>query len=372
MKNSVNSRRHFLAAFLLLCAATGAAPAYGQFWRTDGNTASSADWLGTRNNQPLLIKTNSTDRMIVLPTGQVGIGTNAPALKLDVAGDVGVTGDIQGKESAGFLGIYANTNNTNGAYMRAYGQDWGGGLTFNAGLNGSTGTNGLVRFVRWNGSTWNESMTLDGEGKLGLNMNGTLPSRTFDMTGNARITTLAMGFPALTINAGPEAGLVLNTTHPVGSYGYGIQVTADQPTTKTLSAFHGAIENFRVYANGNTFISGNVGIGKLEDPGYKLDVAGTIRACEVLVENNGWCDYVFEDNYDLRSIDELEAYVKENRHLPNIPAASVVESEGQSLGDYQKRMMEKIEELSLYVIELNGRVKSLEAENAELRAEGQK
>jgi hypothetical protein len=98
------------------------------------------------------------------------------------------------------------------------------------------------------------------------------------------------------------------------------------------------------------FLAGNVGIGTYS-PQYKLDVCGTIRAKEIKVET-GWCDYVFDENYKLRSIPDLEKYITEHKHLPGIVPASQVEKEGLTVGEMSKAMMEKIEELTLYIIQL--------------------
>jgi hypothetical protein len=97
--------------------------------------------------------------------------------------------------------------------------------------------------------------------------------------------------------------------------------------------------------------NGNVGIG-VPSPVYRLEVCGTIRAKEVRVET-GWCDYVFEKNYKLRTVDELDKYITENKHLPGVASADEVETEGLKVGEMNKAMMEKIEELTLYVIQLS-------------------
>ena len=106
---------------------------------------------------------------------------------------------------------------------------------------------------------------------------------------------------------------------------------------------------------------GKVGIG-VTPTLYKLEVNGTIRATEVIVET-GWADYVFEENYKLRSIDEMEAFIKENKHLPNIPKASDIEKNGLKVGETNKAMMEKIEELALYIIQLKKEIDVLKAKN---------
>lgn len=93
---------------------------------------------------------------------------------------------------------------------------------------------------------------------------------------------------------------------------------------------------------------------------YKLAVKGKIAATDFNVVNTGaWPDYVFDTDYRLRTLEETETFIKQNKHLPNIPAAAVIEKEGILLGDMQKRMMEKIEELTLYLIEANKQIKEL-------------
>jgi hypothetical protein len=104
--------------------------------------------------------------------------------------------------------------------------------------------------------------------------------------------------------------------------------------------------------------NGNVGIG-VASPVYKLEVCATIRAKEVRVET-GWCDYVFEKDYKLRTVDELDKYINENKHLPGVASANEVETEGLNVGEMNKAMMEKIEELTLYVIQLSKDNKKLQ------------
>jgi len=103
--------------------------------------------------------------------------------------------------------------------------------------------------------------------------------------------------------------------------------------------------------------NGNVGIGTT-DPTYKLSVNGNIRSKEVIVET-GWADYVFNDDYPLRSLADVESFITQYKHLPNIPAASEIESNGLNVGAVQKKMMEKIEELTLYIIDLKKEMEAM-------------
>ncbi|TAD86178.1 MAG: hypothetical protein EAY75_09225 [Bacteroidetes bacterium] len=104
-------------------------------------------------------------------------------------------------------------------------------------------------------------------------------------------------------------------------------------------------------------------IGPTINGPYRLAVRGKIAATDFnVVASGSWPDYVFADDYKLQSLEETEAFIKANRHLPNIPSATVVDKEGFALGDMQKRMMEKIEELTLHLIEANKNIKRQQIE----------
>ena len=115
-----------------------------------------------------------------------------------------------------------------------------------------------------------------------------------------------------------------------------------------------AIERMRIASNGN------VGIGTSQ-PDAQLTVKGKIHAEEIKVDLNvPGPDYVFEKDYQLKSLEEVEKFVSVNKHLPEIPAASVMEKEGIGMGEMQMKLLQKIEELTLYSIEQN---KKLAAQN---------
>ncbi|WBS73743.1 hypothetical protein [Elizabethkingia meningoseptica] len=104
---------------------------------------------------------------------------------------------------------------------------------------------------------------------------------------------------------------------------------------------------------------GNLGIGTT-NPQNKLDVNGTVHAKEVKVDMTGWADFVFHKDYELPTLDEVEKHIQEKGHLPNIPNTKEVTENGLSLGESQKLLLQKIEELTLYSIEQNKRIQKLE------------
>ena len=96
---------------------------------------------------------------------------------------------------------------------------------------------------------------------------------------------------------------------------------------------------------------------------YKMAIAGGIITEKVRVATNGtvfWADFVFDKNYPLRPLSEVESFIKINKHLPEIPSTSEVRKNGIDLAETQALLLLKIEELTLYVIEQNKKIKRLE------------
>ncbi|MEX0597628.1 MAG: hypothetical protein WD512_14140 [Candidatus Paceibacterota bacterium] len=113
---------------------------------------------------------------------------------------------------------------------------------------------------------------------------------------------------------------------------------------------------------GNIITDSNIGIGTSTftdgTDNFRLSVNGGIRAHRVKVYTD-WADFVFEKSYNLPTLEEVEKYIAENGHLKDIPSASDVEKNGIEVGEMNKLLLQKIEELTLYVIELNKEIVEL-------------
>lgn len=104
--------------------------------------------------------------------------------------------------------------------------------------------------------------------------------------------------------------------------------------------------------------SGNVGIGTHNPGTWKLAVNGKIRAKEIKVETS-WSDFVFEDHYRLPTLKEVEEFIEQNGHLKDIPSAKEVEEKGVLLGEMDSKLLQKIEELTLYIIQQQKEIEQL-------------
>jgi hypothetical protein len=201
---------------------------------------------------------------------------------------------------------------------------------------------------------------------------------TFPTSGNVGIGTTT---PSTQLEA--EGGNIRLSNSMAYPYGINIDMSALTPWAREFSFTYGATGKlfaFGVYSpggdslyygyiNGNTSNSishanpwmafrpnGNIGIGTSDPGNYKLAVNGSAIFTRAKVEAYAnWPDYVFEPDYPLLSLDALDQYIKLNKHLPGIPAASQVEKEGLDIGDMSAALVKQVEELSLRLIEMDKR-----------------
>lgn len=201
-----------------------------------------------------------------------------------------------------------------------------------------------------------ERLRADSYGNIGINKSN--PTTKLDLNGNFQM------YPSG--NAGTNGALKLRIVPSLGS-------TIIEANSDYVWANHDIIINAAHSGGGNInqlvlYRTGDVGIGTAS-PDARLAVKGNIHAQEVRVDLTGSTapDYVFERDYKLISLDELEKYVQMNSHLPEIPSSDQMELNGINLKEMNLLLLKKVEELTLHLIEQSKRIDNLESENKRLK-----
>jgi len=327
------------------------------------------------NTGKVIIRTNGADQVTIDPDGEVGIGTPTPGAKLHIVGgeDAGLGFSTNGYIMLGVNAI-ANSNliidnneiiARNGAAagtltLQNNGGELVSGARFTINKDGEAlKINGVNPFIQLYQSGVARSFIQQTGSDLKLGVNGgdlLLDGVNVGVGTNAPTSKLHVA--GRTLMAGNGEVLAINGATPnIGFY------------------FNNAFRSFISQANSELYIgvnngnlhldaTGQIAIGNViaAASGYKLTVSGKIICEEMKVKLVGnWPDYVFDEGYKRPSLTELGSYIKANKHLPNIPAAAEIDKGGFEVGDMQKRMMEKIEELTLYILDQQKQIDELKA-----------
>jgi len=362
---------------------------------------SSTTGAGTGTPDPLTIKQSNLS---------VGVNTNNPQAKLHVVG-TGITAGttsflLQNGSGAGtfsvaddgsailgatnthgLLSVYsssdANLNlysgGTNASAWGVYAYGGANGSNYSQMGNSSIGLYfdtraGMPPLRIINGTNTSEAMSVFGNGHIGINVNRVDNGNLLQVNGNVWTT-------GLVLPTGAAAGKVLtsdasgNATWQTatGGSGSGWSLTGNT-AVNPATTFLGTTDNTPVgFRTGNTErmridgTTGNVLIGKTSqtNTGYVLDVNGVARVNKVVVNTTG-ADFVFDSTYRLAPLPDVERYIADHHHLAGVEPAAEMQQHGVDLGENQTRMLQKIEELTLYLIEQRKEVEELKKQNRKL------
>ncbi len=309
-------------------------PAPSPFWFTTGNNnIQNNSFIGPTNNKDFIIKTGDAawgtlqERVRVTITGKVGIDTPTPSQKLEVTHS-----DQYGGIAINQISNQYYTSEIKFNYQGI--QKWATGCYL--------GSNNNQSYFIWNHglTTPRTAFFIDGtNNNTGIDTDA--PTAKLDVNGNIRVRSLSG-------NNGKLVELDAN-----GNF----QVSAASAGAANLWQSNGTTA---YYNSGNVFIGMNNCTG-CTNAFYKLYVEGGIAAREVKVTAaTTFPDYVFEKDYNLMSIYELEAYLTKHKHLPEIPGAGDVAANGGfEVGDMQTKLLKKIEEQTLYIISLQKQLDEL-------------
>jgi len=415
-KKSQKMKKGNLKTCFIVCAIAGIAitnTTQAQ-WSLTGNagTTPGTNFIGTTDSKALYVKTNSSTRLAVTSAGKVGIGTTAPTAKFEIKG-AAATYDLvrfyNDKDATLDSSMIIKSNGNVGIGMSpVFKLDVKGILRITSIDFGLLHTNGITTIATyvdatagWFGTNtnhplWfytnnsnNPGLVVQTSGNVGIGT--TTPSAKLELNGNmtfsngaARSITVAQpptngSGSALTVAAadamsGPggasggsltlKAGSAYDAGTGGGGFGGDLKligggnqwgVTAPQQCGNVI--FYtgvSATERMRVDRFGNVLMGVTT-----PATGYLLSVGGKIICTELKVQAMPFPDYVFDKNYRLNSLAEVEQHISEFKRLPGMPGACEIEDKGMDVGSMQIKLVEKIEELTLYVIDQQKQIDEL-------------
>ena len=333
-------------------------------------------------------RTDGQTRLLIDNSGNVGIGTTSPNARLEVNGNVIIqdyiylygannTGVLMNTLSSGSLQLSGGNSTADGANIRLGGSQGNNDLRIRIGTSekfriASNGNVGIGSNDPQSKLDVSGNVILRGSTGIGT----TNPIAKLDINGDLNVQENVTIQDFVYLYGANSTGVLMNTLNSGGMVLSGGNSTADGANIKLggsqgnndLRIRIGTSEKFRITSNGN------VGIGTNITGTHRLAVEGSIGARSVKVEASGWSDFVFDKDYKLRTLEEVEKHINKNGHLPEVPSEAEVKKNGLDLGSMDAKLLQKIEELTLYMIDMNKQLKSqserveqLEQENSELK-----
>jgi hypothetical protein len=331
----------------------------------NGSTTPGTNFLGTTDNKELILKTNNVERFRIAAGGNVGIGTNNPQGLLHIAnGDVLLQNTLPG-----YTPLRIKNGDGSKTLLFDYASifQYGGNCTIRVPTNHLVLNDADGGYVGIGTSDPKEKLSVAGSIYMqGANNYFQVHDRLTLQVPNTEANGWTRSLIGQNIkwnpvtnkwkvDAGPYDDFSMVRFENGGTIGF----YARHYTGSSYEMTDEALKEFR--RMGIDFY-GNVGIGTTETYGHKLAVNGSAIFTSVKVKlRENWADYVFEKDYELMPIAELEKFIQQNKHLPGIPTAAEVEKKGLDLGVNQAALLKKIEELTLYIIDQNKKMEQMQS-----------
>jgi hypothetical protein len=318
--------------------------------------------------------------------GNIALGSNTIGINNTAVGNSSLQKNTSGADNTanGSKALYTNTT---GASNTAIGTQT---LYFNTSGDGNSA---LGLYALYNNSTGRRNTALGGQA-LSSNKTGSnnvalgygADVFEYGLTNATAIGSKAIVTTSNTIQLGDDqvtevhAGVGVNSTLVTGGLrvlggvpGNGKILVSDSHGNATWKTAQDLNGQTMIYQNGTKILVGSTNPTSVSLPGdYGLYVLKGILTERVKVAINGtanWADYVFENKYKLKTLEEVEQFISKNKHLPNIPSAAEVVKEGIDVASMDAKLLEKIEELTLYMIELNKKTDAQGKKIEELQSE---
>ena len=267
------------------------------YWNTNGNAPDTNTFIGTTNSRALKIYSNNTEYMRLSTTGHLGLGLKNPVERIDLIGNIRLSGDV-------IFTKYIDRLRTEEVYL-------------------VLDENGRTRTTTRNGF-----------------LQDALASDCFK---TGKYGEPIADSPTWASATGPNYGKLFTGSRCPAWVGIG--------TNDPLAHLHIRSQNnqqgLKLF-----LVEGHLGATSSRSPIFQITNNGITRAREIIVDLETWPDYVFRPSYSLMPLQDLRSYINTYGHLPNVPAAQEIENGGLSLNENARITLEKIEELTLYVLDL--------------------
>lgn len=330
-------------------------------WSVGGNAIADGNFVGTTNNKALVLKANNFEGLFVNPEkGSISIGKALYPFyyKFEVNGGLTAFSGPNQVNQNNLMTLYSGNQST-----AKYGQGFRHYIGFSHGLYANGEEYGVMNTYEYNsgngvGAGKHLLIQNTNEGNLGIGVMTTAPAEKVAVNGNVQIGVNAPAYAS----EGKRLyfGAAFDNTDPV--YLARFNTASDRTTLRMCLGDNS--DNLDLLEIGSMTTGSNTWI-----PAVRIGANGTLVAKEVCVNLNlGWCDYVFEEDYKLMSLNELKKFINKYHHLPEIPSANEMEKTGLNLNNIVTLQMKKIEELTLYTIEQDQKIETMEERLKKLEA----